>query len=164
MVPTWLQNGGQNGAQNRSKSIKDRVWKQGPKKITKKCETWVPRTLNYWALVREGFNFHWLQMSEPSTKNGAKIGAKLVPKSMKMGVRKPLGNWSKKHVQKVWTMEPKGVPIGSQNGAKCVPEGGKEDANNWFYEKIPLGSLLGPSWAPFWLNFVSNFDHCLNIC
>ena len=31
-------NGGQNGCQNHEKSMKNGVWKQGPKKIAKMCE------------------------------------------------------------------------------------------------------------------------------
>ena len=82
------------------------------------------------------------------------LGSPGLPKSGKRGktwfVAHPKGAQREaKRVQKVTKMRSKGVPIELQNGAKCVPEGGKRDANNWFYKKVPLGSVLGPSWAPF---------------
>ena len=92
-------------------------------------------------------------------KNGAKMEAKMVPKSMKSGSQRPSKNNLTKHVQKVWKMEPKGVPIGSQNGAQDAPERSKLGCKIRMCFWEPLGSLLGSILAPVLIDF-----HVFYVC
>ena len=153
-----IQNGGQNGAPNRLKSIKDRVWKQGPKKIAKKCENWDPRTLKNWALAPEGFNFslnpevwkkcqQWLQNG---SQNGTKIDENWCPEVFQKLIQKMSPKSYQNELQRGTQRVPKIVP----NPKKWAPGRKNKDFRKESFSRW----LPGGSWAPFWLHFWSFFD------